>query len=119
VYLWILDLMRSQVVGTLGVIHVMFTLFCRVFGRFGKNDLTKDLILRDAGGGGLAKCVCHQDDLMLSSCLSYDLNPDLGRNTWSVSEKSASIFSRTSRDRAVGACCTEQELQRIDSVVPL
>jgi hypothetical protein len=45
---------------------------------------------------------------MLSSCLAYDLNPDLGRNTWSVSEKSTSIFSRTSQDRAVGACCTEQ-----------
>jgi hypothetical protein len=88
-----------------GVIHVMFTLFCHVFGRFGKNESPKDLILRD---GGLTNCVCHQDDLMLSSCLAYDLNPDLGRNTWSVSEKSASIFSRTSRDRAVGACCTEQ-----------
>jgi hypothetical protein len=50
VYLRILDLMRSQVVGTLGVIHVMFTLFCRVFGRFGKNDSPEDLILRDGGG---------------------------------------------------------------------
>jgi hypothetical protein len=106
VYLRILDLMRSQVVGTLGVIHVMFTLFCRVFSRFGKNDLPKDLILRD--GGGLVNCVCHQDDVMLSSCLAYDVNPNLGRDTWSVSEKSASIFSRTSRDRAVGVCCTEQ-----------
>jgi hypothetical protein len=45
---------------------------------------------------------------MLSACLAYDLYPDLGRNTWSVSEKSASVFSRTSRDRAVGVCCTEQ-----------
>jgi hypothetical protein len=61
-----------------GVIHVMFTLFCRVFGRFGKNGLLKDLILCD---GGLANCVCHQDVLMVSSCLGYDLNPDLGRNT--------------------------------------
>jgi hypothetical protein len=43
--------MRSHVVGTLGVTHVMFTLFCRVFGRFGKNDSPKDLILRDGGGG--------------------------------------------------------------------
>jgi hypothetical protein len=50
VYLRILDLMRSHVVGTLGVTHVMFTLFCRVFGRFGKNDSPKDLILRDGGG---------------------------------------------------------------------
>jgi hypothetical protein len=58
--------------------------------------------------GRLANCVCHQDDLMLSSRLAYDLNSDLGRSTWSVSEKSASIFSRISRDRAVGACCTEQ-----------
>jgi hypothetical protein len=73
-----LDLMRSQVVGTLGVIHVMFTLFYRVFGRFGKKDSPKDLILCDRG---LANCVSHQDDLMLSSCLAYDLNPDLGRNT--------------------------------------
>jgi hypothetical protein len=45
---------------------------------------------------------------MLSSRLADDLNSDLGRSAWSVSEKSASIFSRTSRDRAVGACCTEQ-----------
>jgi hypothetical protein len=45
---------------------------------------------------------------MLSSCLADDLNTDLGRSSWSVSEKSALIFSRTSRDRAVGACCTEQ-----------
>jgi hypothetical protein len=45
---------------------------------------------------------------MLSSRLADDLNSDLGRSAWSVSEKSTSIFSRTSRDRAVGACCTEQ-----------
>jgi hypothetical protein len=57
---------------------------------------------------GLANRVCHQDDLMLSSCLDDDLNSDLGRSTWSVSEKSALIFSRTSRNRAVGAFCTEQ-----------
>jgi hypothetical protein len=45
---------------------------------------------------------------MLSSCLAYDLNLNLGRNTWPISEKSASIFSRTPQDRAVGACCTKQ-----------
>jgi hypothetical protein len=45
---------------------------------------------------------------MLSSCLADDLNSDLGRSAWPVSEKSASIFSRTSRDRAVGVGCTEQ-----------
>jgi hypothetical protein len=45
---------------------------------------------------------------MLSSCLAEDLNSDLGRSTGSVSEKSALIFSRTSRDRTVGVCCTEQ-----------
>jgi hypothetical protein len=45
---------------------------------------------------------------MLSSRLAADLNSDLGRETWSVSEKSALIFSRTSRDRDIGACCTEQ-----------
>jgi hypothetical protein len=45
---------------------------------------------------------------MLSSCLTDDLNSDLGCSMWSVSEKSALIFSRTSRDRAVGACCTEE-----------
>jgi hypothetical protein len=57
---------------------------------------------------GLANCVCHQDDLTLSSYLVDDLNSDLGRSTWSVSEKSALIFSRTSRDRVVVVCCTEQ-----------
>jgi hypothetical protein len=57
---------------------------------------------------GLANRVCHQDDLMLSSYLTDDLNSDLGHSTWSVSEKSALIFLRTSRDRAVGAHCTEQ-----------
>jgi hypothetical protein len=82
----------------------MFALFCHVIGQFGKM-ICQGLILND---GGLANCVCHQDDLMLSSRLAYDLNSDLGRNTWSVSEKSSSIFSRTSWDRAVGACCTEQ-----------
>jgi hypothetical protein len=45
---------------------------------------------------------------MLSSCLADDLNSALGRSAWSVSEKSALIFSRTSRDRAVGARCMEQ-----------
>jgi hypothetical protein len=45
---------------------------------------------------------------MLSSRLADDLNSDLGRSALPVTEKSASIFSRTSRDRAVGACCTEQ-----------
>jgi hypothetical protein len=45
---------------------------------------------------------------MLSSRSADDLNSDLGRSAWSVSKKSASIFSRPSRDRAVGACCTEQ-----------
>jgi hypothetical protein len=45
---------------------------------------------------------------MLSSCLADDLNSILGRSAWSVSEKSSSIFSRTSWDRAVGVCCTEQ-----------
>jgi hypothetical protein len=45
---------------------------------------------------------------MLSSCLAEDLNSGLGRSTWSIGEKAALIFSLTSRDRAVGACCTEQ-----------
>jgi hypothetical protein len=45
---------------------------------------------------------------MLSSRLVDDLNSDLGRSDWSVSEKSTSIFTQTSRDRAIGACCTEQ-----------
>jgi hypothetical protein len=45
---------------------------------------------------------------MLSSCLFDDLNSGLGRSTWSVGEKSTLIFSLTSRDIAVGACCTEQ-----------
>jgi hypothetical protein len=45
---------------------------------------------------------------MLSSCLANDLNFSLGRSTSSVGEKSALIFSGTSWDRAVGACCTEQ-----------
>jgi hypothetical protein len=45
---------------------------------------------------------------MLSSCLRDDLNSGLGHSTWSVGEKSATIFSLTSRDRSVGACCTEQ-----------
>jgi hypothetical protein len=57
---------------------------------------------------GLVNCVCHQDNLMLSSRWDDNLNSDLGHGAWSVSEKSASIFSRTFRDRAVGACCTEQ-----------
>jgi hypothetical protein len=58
---------------------------------------------------GLANRVWHQDDLMLSSCSADELNSGLGRGTWSVGEKSALIFSLTSQDRAVGACCTEQE----------
>jgi hypothetical protein len=45
---------------------------------------------------------------MLSSCLADDLNSGLGRSAWSVGEKSALNFSLTSRDKAVGACCTEQ-----------
>jgi hypothetical protein len=45
---------------------------------------------------------------MLSSRLADDLNSDLGCSTRFVSKKSALIFSRTSRDRAVGACCMEQ-----------
>jgi hypothetical protein len=45
---------------------------------------------------------------MLSSRLADDLNSDLGRSTWSVSEKSALIFSRTSWDRAIEAHCTVQ-----------
>jgi hypothetical protein len=45
---------------------------------------------------------------MLSSCLADDLNSDLGPSTGSVGETSALIFSQTSRDRAVEACCTEQ-----------
>jgi hypothetical protein len=57
---------------------------------------------------GLANRVCHQDDLMLSSCLADDLNSGLGRGAWSVGEKSALIFSLTSRNKVVGACCTEQ-----------
>jgi hypothetical protein len=56
---------------------------------------------------------------MLSSCLADDLNTDLGRSSWSVSEKSALIFSRTSRDRAVGACCTEQGAAMDSFVGPL
>jgi hypothetical protein len=45
---------------------------------------------------------------MLSSRLANDLNSDLGHSTWSVSEKSALIFSRTSRDRAIEVLCTVQ-----------
>jgi hypothetical protein len=45
---------------------------------------------------------------MLSSRLADDLNSDIGCSTWSISEKSALIFSRTSRDKAVGVCCTEE-----------
>jgi hypothetical protein len=45
---------------------------------------------------------------MLSSRLADDLTPKLGRSTWSVSEKSALIFSQTSQDRAVEALCMEQ-----------
>jgi hypothetical protein len=45
---------------------------------------------------------------MFSSCLADDLNTDLGRSSWYVSEKFPLIFSRTSQDRAVGACSTEQ-----------
>jgi hypothetical protein len=57
---------------------------------------------------GLANRVCHQDDLMLSSYLADDLNSGLGRGAWSVRKKSALIFLLTSRNKAVGACCTEQ-----------
>jgi hypothetical protein len=57
---------------------------------------------------GLANCVCHHDDLMLSSYLAGDLNSGLGHSALSVGEKSALIFSLTARDKAVGACCTEQ-----------
>jgi hypothetical protein len=41
---------------------------------------------------GLAKRVCHQDDLMLSSCLADDLNSDLGCGRNLFSEKSALTF---------------------------
>jgi hypothetical protein len=50
--------------------------------------------------------------------LADDLNTNLACSSWSVSEKSALIFSRTSRDRVVGACCTKQGPQRIVSVDP-
>jgi hypothetical protein len=43
---------------------------------------------------------------MLSSCLADDLNSGLGRGAWSVGERSALIFSLTSRNKAVEACCT-------------
>jgi hypothetical protein len=42
---------------------------------------------------------------MLSSCLADDLTSDFGRSRSLFSEKSALIFSRTFRDRAVGAYC--------------
>jgi hypothetical protein len=45
---------------------------------------------------------------MLSSFLADDLNLGLGRGAWSVGEKSALIFSLSSRNKAIGACCTEQ-----------
>jgi hypothetical protein len=57
---------------------------------------------------GLANRVFHQHNLMLSSRLADDLNSGLGRGAWFVGEKSTLIFSLTSRDKAVGACCTEQ-----------
>jgi hypothetical protein len=82
----------------------MCALFCHVLGRFGKMIRQRLIYMI----WGLANCVCHQDDLTLSSYLADDLNSDLGRSAWSVSKKCASIFSRTSWDRAVGACCTEQ-----------
>jgi hypothetical protein len=49
--------------------------------------------------------ICHQDDLMLSFSTN-DLNLDLGHSCDLLSENSALIFSRTSRDRAVVAHCT-------------
>jgi hypothetical protein len=55
---------------------------------------------------GLAKRVCHPNDLMLSSCLADYLNLGLGHNYSLFSEKSALIFLRTSHDRAVEAFCT-------------
>jgi hypothetical protein len=56
---------------------------------------------------GLANRVCHQDDLMLSSCLADDLNSGLGHGAWSVGEKSSLIFSLTSWNKAVWECCTD------------
>jgi hypothetical protein len=49
--------------------------------------------------------IYHQDDLMLYF-LTNDLNSDLGRSCDLLREKSALIFSRTSRDRDVEAFCT-------------
>jgi hypothetical protein len=55
---------------------------------------------------GLVKRVCHQDDLMLVCCLANDLNSGLRLWLYAINNESAVIFSRTSRNRAVGACCT-------------
>jgi hypothetical protein len=93
----------------------MFTLFWHVFGRFGITIHQRPNVMR----WGLADCVSHQDDLMLSLCLAYDLNRDLGCRSWSVSKKSASTFSRTSWDRLSGRVVQSKEPQWIDLVVHL
>jgi hypothetical protein len=46
----------------LRVVHVMFALFCVVLGRFGKMICQRPKINMT---WGLAKCVCHQHDMML------------------------------------------------------
>jgi hypothetical protein len=61
----------------------MFALFCRVIGQFGKMIRQRP----NLEGWGLANCVCHQGDLMLSSCLAYDLNLGLGRSIWFVKRR--------------------------------
>jgi hypothetical protein len=61
----------------------MFTLFCHVIGQFDKMICQRP----NLEGWGLANCVDHQDDLMLSSCLAYELNSGLGHSTWSIERK--------------------------------
>jgi hypothetical protein len=78
-----------------GVIHVMFALFCHVFGHFGKMICQRPK---------LTLCGGLQNDLPSGRpdvvFLADELNSNLG-----PSEKSTMIFARTSRDRAGEAYC--------------
>jgi hypothetical protein len=83
------------------VIHVMFALFCQVLGRFGKMICRRPIIIEC---GGLQNDLpSGRPDVVF---LANDLNSDLGRRSDLFRGKSALIFSRTSRDRAVMVHCT-------------